>query len=101
MTEERRTIYWHQLGSNKYSKAVQPGMLTPSGVTVLQHIKVPPFTQYDEREYVNVIYDKEYVKERVKQYFLQPLGIKSCTELEEVLKDDESSNINESETTEI
>lgn len=77
-------IHWTQLPGNKYLKKLEPKMLTPSGCTILQEIKL---IGNKNKQCVRVIYDSQYVFHCLKNNFIEPLKLNSPTDLVNLLED--------------
>lgn len=70
-------IHWTALPGNKFVKKLQPAMLSPIGYVTLQSIRLVGKKRDEPRELVRVIYDREYVIERLRCEILEPLQIES------------------------
>ncbi|MBE9193261.1 hypothetical protein IQ230_23525 [Gloeocapsopsis crepidinum LEGE 06123] len=76
-----RTVYWADFPGNKYLKKLEPAMLNWSECTRKQIIRPIGKKRFEDRETVYVTYERSYVVSKIAIEILQPLEIKSLTEL--------------------
>ncbi|MBD1921751.1 hypothetical protein H6F77_11675 [Microcoleus sp. FACHB-831] len=78
MNEQKqiKEIFWEQQLGNKFLINSCPAMLNKD-FKVLRQIKLPPFFAFQEKEQVFVIYNRDYVVEKLLRDFVIPLrGVK-------------------------
>lgn len=76
-----KQIHWTELRGNKYLKKLEPAMLTTAGCLSLQKIKEIGKKRNDPREWIEVLYDRDYVVSRLAIDVLRPLNLKTPEQL--------------------
>ena len=72
-----RQIHWTELPRYKYSKQVEPAMLTKAGCIKTEKIQPVGYEKHLGSEIVEVIYDSDYVYKKLAIEFIQGLNINS------------------------
>jgi hypothetical protein len=71
-----KTIHWKETLGNRYLQALHPMMLTDEGYKALRHIKqAGEGSRSSQKEWIEVVYDSEYVAVKLIKDWLQPLRI--------------------------
>ena len=71
-TKPRSVVSWKELQGNKYSKAIDPRMLSKDGLPVVMKGRVIGASKYDA-DFVTVVFDKEYVERWMIAKVIKPL----------------------------
>ena len=79
---ESKSISWQLLRGNKYNRCLHPAMLTEKGCT--KQMSTSP-VGYNERQYFDVHYDREYVVNWLATKVIKPLENVGVRELVELL----------------
>lgn len=72
-----KQVYWLDLPGNKYLKKIEASMLTPQGCVIRQEIRLRGNSRSQQRECVEILYDRDYVISKLTLEVLQPLKIDS------------------------
>lgn len=80
-----KTIHWHELPGNKFLKKLEPIMLSDTGCVVIQEIKAIGRKRDEARESTQVIYDCDYVIQRLNTDVIVPLQIQSLEQLQALM----------------
>lgn len=72
-----KQIYWLDLPGNKYLKKIEASMLTPQGCVVKQEIRLRGNSRLQQRELVEILYDRDYVISKLSIEVMEPLKIDS------------------------
>ena len=76
-----KRIHWLDLPGNKYLKKLDKAMLSNEGCIAFQEIKLVGNSRSKEPELVQVVYDQQYVANRINIEILDPLEIQSLDRL--------------------
>lgn len=82
-----KRIYWYELPGNKYLKKLEPLMLTSEGCINKQEIRAIGQKRSEKREWIEVVYDRRYVVNRLLIGLLQPLNMQSLLRLLDLMID--------------
>ena len=81
------SIHWTELPGNKYLKKPEPAMLLPKGRYEKQEIRPVGRKRHEERQWLEVCYDRDYVFARVWLDVVEALNLPSLERVLELILD--------------
>lgn len=80
-------IHWTELPGNKYLKKPEPAMLLPMGKYAKQEIRPVGHKRYEEKRWLDVCYDRDYVLTRIWLDVVVALNLPSLERVLELILD--------------